>query len=73
MSDNMDDIIGKIKNNSSEDNKKLAEEMRNKLTPEQAKAFNKLLGNKSLVEKLLNSDEAKNIMNKLGGDGDGHK
>lgn len=73
MADNLDDIINKIRSNSKEENKKLAEEMKKNLSDEQTQSLNKLISNKDLMKKLLSSDEAKNIMKKLGGDSNGHK
>lgn len=73
MSDNLDDIINKIKSNSKEENKKLAEEMKNNLSDEQSQSLAKLISNKELIKKLLSSDEAKNIIKKLGGDNNGYK
>lgn len=73
MADNIDDIIGKIKNNSNEENRKLAEELKSGLSASQSETLQKLLSNKALVKKLLESDQAKNLMNKLGGDKNGHK
>ena len=73
MSDSFDDIIRKIRSNSKEENKKLAEEMKSALTDEQSRSLNALISNRELMKKLMESDEAKNIMKKLGGDGNGHK
>lgn len=73
MLNNLDDIISKIKNNSKTENKKLAEELQKNMSDEQSDTFSKLMSNKALMQKLLESDEAKKIMNKLGGDTDGHK
>lgn len=70
---NIDDLIGKIKRNNAEENRQLAEELKKGLSQSQSEAFNKLISNKDLMQKLLESDEAKNIMNKLGGDKSGHK
>ncbi len=73
MAENLDDLVNRIRSNSKEENKKLAEEMRNNLSDEQAQSLNKLISNKELMRKLLSSEEAKNIINKLGGDNNGHK
>ena len=73
MGNNIDDLIEKIKNNSREENQELAQELKKGLSNSQSDALNKLLSNKELMQKLLNSDEAKNIMNKLGGDKRGHQ
>lgn len=73
MQDNINDIIIQIKNNSKEENKKLAEKLKNGLSESQSDALGKLMSDKALVNKLLNSEEAKKIMNQLGGDKNGHK
>lgn len=73
MADNIDDIIGKIKNNNSNENKKLAETLMNSLSESQSQTLQKFLSDKELVKKLLSSEQAKNIMDKLGGDKNGHK
>lgn len=73
MADNIDDIIGKIITNDSNENKKLAENLMSSLSESQSQTLQKLLSDKSLMQKLLSSDQAKNIMNKLGGDKNGHK
>lgn len=73
MQDNINDIIIQIKNNSKEENKKLAEKLKNGLSESQSDALGKLMSDKNLVNKLLQSDEAKKIMNQLGGDKNGHK
>lgn len=70
MSDNNDfnELLKKIKNGSKEDNKQLAAELKSNMTQQQKDALNKVLSNKDLLQKLLNSEEAKNIINKLGGE-----
>ncbi len=73
MSNNIDDIIGKIKSNSADENRKLAEQLKSNLSQSQTEALNNLMSNKDLMQKLLSSDAAKNIINKLGGDKNGHK
>lgn len=73
MSDNINNIINKIKNNSKEENKKLAENLKNSLSDEQAHSLESLMSNQELIKKLLESDEAKNIIKKLGGDENGYK
>lgn len=73
MADNIDDIIGKIKNNNSDENKKLAEKLIGGLSESQSETLQKLLSDKELMKKMLASDQAKNLMNKLGGDKNGHK
>lgn len=69
----LNDIIFKIKNNSKEENKKLAEELKAGLDESQSNAFQQLLSNKDLMAKLLSSEEAKQIINKLGGEKNGHQ
>ena len=73
MDNNIDDIIEKIRHNSREENQELAEELKKGLSNSQSDALHKLLSNKELMQKLLNSDEAKSIMDKLGGDKSGHQ
>ena len=73
MSENIDNIIGKIKNNSNDENKKLAENLMNSLSESQSQTLQKLLSDKEALRKLLSSDQAKNIMKKIGGDKNGHK
>ena len=73
MTNNIDDLIGKIKNNSDDENKQLAQELKNNLSESQTDALNKLMTNKDLLQKLFSSDAAKNIINKLGGDNNGHQ
>ena len=73
MADNIDDIICKIKNNSNDENKKFAENLMKSLSDSQTQTLQKLLSDKESLRKLLSSDQAKNIMNKLGGDKNGHK
>lgn len=73
MSDNIDEMINKIKNNSADENKKLADELQSNLSKEQSEKLGSLLSNKELMNKLMASDAVKNIMNKLGGDSSGNK
>lgn len=72
MAENIDDIIRKIKTNSNEENKKLAEDLQKGLSEKQSESLHKLLSNKELVKKIMESDQAKNIMKKFGGDKNGH-
>lgn len=73
MAENIDEIISKIKNNSNEENKKLAEELKNGLSESQSQSLQQLLSDKELVRKILDSDQAKNLMKKFGGDKHGHQ
>ena len=73
MSDNIDDIIRRIRSNSKEANESLAEELKSRLSAEQTKSLNKLLSDKELMKKMMCSDEVKRMMEKLGGDKNGHK
>lgn len=73
MSDNIDDIIRMIRSNSKEDNEALADEMKSRLSAEQKKSLNKLLSDKELMKKMMCSDEVRRMMEKLGGDKNGHK
>ena len=72
MSDNIDDIIRRIRSNSKEANETLAEELKSRLSAEQTKSLNKLLSDKELMKKMMCSDEVKRMMEKLGGDKNGH-
>ncbi len=67
-SNDFNELLKKLKNGSSEENKQLAADLKNSMTQQQKDALNKVLSNKDLLHKLLNSDEAKNIINKLGGE-----
>lgn len=67
-SNDFNELLKKLKNGSSEENKQLAADLKNSMTQQQKDALNKVLSNKDLLQKLLNSDEAKNIINKLGGE-----
>ncbi|MCD7827181.1 MAG: hypothetical protein LUG85_01400 [Clostridiales bacterium] len=69
---NMDELFAQIKNNSKEDNKKIAEQVMKSLSPEQSQTLKSVLSDKSLMDKMLNSKEARDIMGKIGGD-NGHK
>ncbi len=73
MPENIDGIINKIKNNNEQENKKLAEDMANSLSPEQKAALSKLMNDKSLLQKILSNEKFREIMNKIGGDVNGHK
>ena len=73
MSDNIDEIINKVKNNSSAENKKMVEGIINNLSESQSRTVQNILSDKELIKKLLSSDQAKNLINKLGGDKNGHQ
>ncbi len=73
MPENIDAIINKIKNNNEQENKKLAEDMANSLSPEQKAALSKLMNDKSLLQKIFSNEKFREIMNKIGGDVNGHK
>lgn len=73
MADNLDNIINKIKNNSKEENKQLAQEMKRNLTEEQAQSLNKLMSDKELVKKLFASEQVQQIIKKIGGGNNGYK
>ncbi|MCD7775538.1 MAG: hypothetical protein LUH40_08150 [Clostridiales bacterium] len=70
--ENMDELFAQIKNNSKEDNKKIAEQVMKSLSPEQSQTLKSVLSDKSLMDKILNSKEARDIMGKIGG-ANGHK
>ena len=71
--DNLDKIIDKIKNNSEEENKELAEKLTGNLSSSQNNALLKLLSDKKLVAEIMNSPKAQEILKKIGGDKNGHK
>ena len=73
MSDNIDEIINKVKNNSSEENKKMVEGIINNLSESQSRTVQNVLSDKELIKKLLSSEQAKNLIKKLGGDKNGHQ
>lgn len=73
MSENIDDIIEKIKNNSKEENEQLARSLKSKLDDEQTAKLHKLMSDKALINKIMTSQEIKRLMQKSGGDGNGHK
>ena len=60
--DNINELIGKIRNNSDEENKKLAEDLAKELPENQSDALNRLLSDKALINKLLASREAQDIL-----------
>lgn len=73
MSDNLEDMISHIKNNTDEENKALASHLQGRLSAEQTAKLNGILSNSDLLEKLMSTDAVKNIMKKLGGDQNGHQ
>ena len=62
-----------MKNNSEQENKELAKELTKNLSEGQSDALSRLLSDNALVTKLMNTPQAREIMKKLGGDGNGHK
>ncbi|MBQ8210313.1 MAG: hypothetical protein IJZ35_07020 [Clostridia bacterium] len=73
MSDNFEDMLSKIKNNTDEENRELAQQLHSNLSQDQASKLNSLLSNSELMNKLMASDAVKNILNKLGGEQNGHQ
>ena len=73
MADNIDEIINNVRNNSDSENKKLAEDIMKNLSESQSRTLQRVLADKALMNKLLSSDQAKKLMNKLGGDKNGHQ
>ena len=55
------------------ENEILANELKSRLSSEQTKTLDKLLSDKELMKKMMSSDEVKRLMEKLGGDRNGHK
>ncbi len=73
FTDNIEEIINKMKNNSEQENRELAKELTGNLSQGQNDALARLLSDKALVTKLMNTPQAKEILRKMGGDGNGHK
>ena len=73
MSDNLEDMISHIKNNTDEENKALASQLQSRLSAEQSAKLNGILSNSDMLEKLMSTDAVKNIMKKLGGEQNGHQ
>ena len=73
MADNIDEIINNVRKNSDIENKKLAEDIMKNLSESQSQTLQRVLSDKALMNKLLSSDQAKKLMNKLGGDKNGHQ
>ena len=72
MPENIDEMITKIRNNSEQENKKLAQDLTDSLSQEQKTALDKLMKDKSLLQKIFSNDKVREIMNKIGGDENGH-
>ena len=66
--DNIEKIINRMKNNSEQENKDLAKELTQNLSQGQSDALSRLLNDRALVTKLINTPEAKEILRKMGGD-----
>ncbi len=73
MPENIDEMINRIRNNNEQENKKLAEELANGLSQEQKTALDKLMNDKSLLQKIVNNEKVREIMNRIGGEQNGHK
>ena len=73
MAHNIAEIINNVINNSDSENKKLAEDIMKNLSESQSRTLQRVLADKALMNKLLSSDQAKKLMNKLGGDKNGHQ
>ncbi len=73
MPENIDEMINRIRNNNEQENKKLAEELANGLSQEQKTALDKLMNDKSLLQKIINNEKVREIMNRIGGEQNGHK
>ncbi|MBQ7961158.1 MAG: hypothetical protein IJ289_01050 [Clostridia bacterium] len=70
---NIEEIIKRMKNNSEEQNRQLAKELTQNLSQGQNDALSRLLSDKALVTKLMNTPEAQEILKKMGGDKNGHQ
>lgn len=73
LMNNIEEIIKKMKNNSEEQNRQLAKELTQNLSQGQNDALSRLLSDKALVTKLMNTPEAQEILKKMGGDKNGHQ
>lgn len=73
MSDNLEDMISHIKNNTDEENRELASSLQESLSAEQSSKLNGILSNRELLNKLMASDAVKNILSKLGGGQNGNQ
>ena len=73
MPENIDEMINRIRNNNEQENKKLAEDLTNSLSQEQKTALDKLMNDNSLLQKIINNEKVREIMNKIGGEQNGHK
>lgn len=73
MPENIDEMINRIRNNNEQENKKLAEELANGLSQEQKTALDNLMNDKSLLQKIVNNEKVREIMNRIGGEQNGHK
>ena len=62
-----------MKNNSEEQNRQLAKELTQNLSQGQNDALSRLLSDKALVTKLMNTPQAQEIRKKMGGDKNGHQ
>lgn len=70
---NIEEIIKRMKNNSEDQNRQLAKELTQNLSQGQNDALSRLLSDKALVTKLMNTPEAQEILKKMGGDKNGHQ
>lgn len=73
MPENIDEMINRIRNNNEQENKKLAEDLTNSLSQEQKTVLDKLMNDNSLLQKIINNEKVREIMNKIGGEQNGHK
>ncbi|MBR5233877.1 MAG: hypothetical protein IKW03_06675 [Clostridia bacterium] len=70
---NYDEILKKIKTNTTEENKKLFDEITGNMTESQNESVKKLISDPERMKKLIESPAVKNILNKLGEQGNGNK
>lgn len=73
LMNNIEEIIKRMKNNSEEQNRQLAKELTQNLSQGQNDALSRLLSDKALVTKLMNTPQAQEILKKMGGDKNGHQ
>lgn len=63
--DRLNDLIGKIKGTEPNSPEKVNDFINQNLSPSQAATFNKILQDPQLISRLLSSDQAKQLFNKL--------
>lgn len=73
MPDNSENMFDKIKNNTEEENRALAAKLHSNLNSEQIEKLNSILADSNLMNKLMSTEIFRKMMNKAGGEQNGHK